>query len=83
MREYQLMDSYQSDHSCLCARTWGHPRGHHISYLIQYSFVDAGVVRKWYADDMEDMASANTGLEGKIIRERATLLYNDDNVLGA
>ena len=32
---------------------------------------------------MEDTTSANTGLEGEIIRERVTLLYAHDGALGA
>jgi len=41
------------------------------------------VQAKWYADVMEDMTAAITGLEGDTIKERAILLYADDSAFGA
>ena len=41
------------------------------------------VVQKWYANVMEDMALAITGLEGDVIREQPILLYIDGCASGA
>ena len=41
------------------------------------------VVRKWYADVMEDMTAANSGLEGDVIRDRTSLFYADDGAIGS
>lgn len=40
------------------------------------------MVWTWYVDVMENIL-AIPGLEGEIIKERATLLYADDGTLGA
>jgi len=60
----------------------GVTQGGIISPIIFNILVDA-VVQKWYADVMEDMTSAITGLEGAAIRDRASLFYADDGAIGS
>ena len=44
--------------------------------------VDA-VVRKWWADVMDDMTIANTGLQGDNAGRLASLFYADDGAIGS
>jgi len=60
----------------------GVTQGGIISPILFNILVDA-VVRKWYADVMEDMTSAVSGLEGDAIRDRASLFYADDGAIGS
>jgi hypothetical protein len=41
------------------------------------------LVRKWYADVMEDMMAANSGLEGDAIWDRTSLFYADNGAIGS
>ena len=54
-----------------------------VSPILFNVLVDA-VVRKWFADVMEDMMAANTGLEGEdVISDRTSLFYADDGAIGS
>lgn len=39
------------------------------------------VIRKWYADVMEDVIAANTGLSGDNVSYLALLFYTDDSAV--
>ena len=60
----------------------GVTQGGIVSPVLFNVLVDA-VVRKWFADVMEDMTSANSGLEGDAISDRTSLFYADDGALGS
>ena len=61
----------------------GVTQGGIVSPILFNVLVDA-VVRKWFADVMEDMMAANTGLEGEdVISDRTSLFYADDGALGS
>ena len=87
-----LLKSYWDNQRCVARSGWSHgtafrpTRGATQGGILSpslFNIVVDTVVRKWYADVMADIISANTGLEGEAVGRISTLFYVDDGLVGS